>query len=324
MILLLTSERDLTTDYVVRELQKRGIAYFRLNSERLAEALVRFSPEAGGWVIEFSEATLSLSQVRAGYFRRPGAPAVDHSIKASDERRYCEQEWLSILHSLYGAVGDRWLNAPAAIAAAEDKPRQLALAKRLGFRLPETLVTNDPDAAREFIEAGPTVGKTLRAGLLTNEDTGEERVIFTNRLAADDDGSFAASVRSAPIIFQREIEKESDIRVTVVGDVAMAASIQSQTKDETMVDWRRGEHVDLPHARHELPADVVRQCLSITSRLGLRYAAIDFVLDKEGNYWFLEANPNGQWAWIETRTGHPITERLVDALLVIAGGELAA
>jgi len=52
--------------------------------------------------------------------------------------------------------------------------------------------------------------------------------------------------------------------------------------------------------------------------LGLRFAAIDLVLDQTGEYWFLEANPNGQWAWIESRTGLPISSAIVDELLAIS------
>ncbi|MNZ28723.1 hypothetical protein D3C78_459550 [compost metagenome] len=52
-------------------------------------------------------------------------------------------------------------------------------------------------------------------------------------------------------------------------------------------------------------------------RLNLRYGAIDFVCDPQGNLWFLEINPNGQWAWIENLTGYPIAEAIVDELEAI-------
>jgi glutathione synthase/RimK-type ligase-like ATP-grasp enzyme len=318
VILLLSNERDLTTDYIVQELQRRNIEYFRLNSERLASAIVRFTPEPSDWTIEYDGTVLAVSNVGAAYFRRPGLPTALTSIKAADERRYCEQEWLSVLHSLYGALENRWLNAPAHIAAAEDKPRQLALAAKIGFALPQTLVTNDPQSARLFIRQGRSVAKTLRAGLLTNEGTGEERVIFTNRVTVADDSSFSASVQAAPLILQREIEKKADIRATVVDDTVMAASIESQVKEETVVDWRKGSHVDLPHDQHRLPLDVEEKCRALTAALNLRFAAIDLILDRANQYWFLEANPNGQWAWIESRTGHLISRRLVDALLATA------
>lgn len=46
----------------------------------------------------------------------------------------------------------------------------------------------------------------------------------------------------------------------------------------------------------------------------LRFAAIDMIVTPEGDHVFLEANPNGQWAWIEDETGLPIAAAMADAL----------
>jgi len=46
----------------------------------------------------------------------------------------------------------------------------------------------------------------------------------------------------------------------------------------------------------------------------LRFSAIDLVEATDGDFWFLEANPNGQWAWIEQRTGAPVSAAIATAL----------
>jgi hypothetical protein len=38
------------------------------------------------------------------------------------------------------------------------------------------------------------------------------------------------------------------------------------------------------------------------------------VLDKKGEIWFLEINPNGQWAFVEEVTGQPMGKALADLL----------
>jgi glutathione synthase/RimK-type ligase-like ATP-grasp enzyme len=53
---------------------------------------------------------------------------------------------------------------------------------------------------------------------------------------------------------------------------------------------------------------------ALLDRLGLRFGALDFVVTPDGEWWFLECNPNGQWAWIEDETGLPIASALADAL----------
>ena len=318
MILLVSNERDLTTDYIVLALQRRKIPYFRLNTERLAAARMRCQPaESLGLVFEFEDRILHLSDVSAGYFRRPAMPVPKSVIDDPAERSYCCEEWNSILRSLYSMIGERWLNSPVLIAIAEDKPLQLSVAAATGLRVPETFVTNDPDAGRAFIQNGPTVVKSLHSSLIGEEADGSApRVIFTNRISNAQVGDPIA-FEAAPVILQREIPKAMDIRTTVVGSHVFAASIDSQSRSETSVDWRRGSHLDLPHEAHELPKAIADRCAKLVRNLGLRFAAIDLVLDPRGEYWFLEANPNGQWAWIEHRTGLPISSAIVDELIAI-------
>lgn len=317
MILIVTNERDLTSDYVVLELRRRKLPFHRLNSERFSDAKVSFDPRRGedAWLIEFNGTVIDFAAVCAAYFRRPGTPSVPEDVKQGAARRYCEVEWGAALASALNSLGERWLNSPLAILAAENKPRQLSIACDLGFAVPDTLVTNDLRQAQCFLTKGASVAKPLRETLL--EEDGEERVIFTSRLD-ELTGTDEARVAAAPVIYQREIQKRSDIRATVIGDAVYAAEILSQGHDETKTDWRRGSRPDLPHRHHELPDDLHMKCVRLVREMGLRFGAVDLVLDRKGNYWFLEVNPNGQWAWIENRTGMPLTKAIVDELERIA------
>jgi hypothetical protein len=65
----------------------------------------------------------------------------------------------------------------------------------------------------------------------------------------------------------------------------------------------------------ELPPDVLAGIRGLMQRLGLRYAALDFRRDEDGQHWFLEANPAGQWLFLEDRTGQPITRAVAEALI---------
>ena len=58
-----------------------------------------------------------------------------------------------------------------------------------------------------------------------------------------------------------------------------------------------------------------KKCLELNSKLKLNFSAIDFILDVEKRLIFLEINPNGQWAWIEKRLGHNISNAITDFLI---------
>ncbi|WP_230628507.1 MvdC/MvdD family ATP grasp protein [Sphingomonas sp. Leaf37] len=315
MILLVTNKRDLTTDFIVVELRRRGRAFHRLNTEDMPQASVRFDPRAGGrWAIETSDLNLRLEDVGAAYYRRPGAP---EPAGARDEAtaKYLADEWSAVTKALWNALEGRWLSSPFAILRAEDKPRQLAMASALGFDVPETLISNDFAAASAFVAKAGAIGKPLRHSLVERGDAGE--VLFTARLDPLKPMDRTA-VSLAPVIYQREVRKAYDVRATVIGDRVFAAAIHSQDHDETEVDWRSGTRLDIRHEAIELPADIIDKCRALTQKLDLRYGAIDLIADQDGRYWFLEINPNGQWAWIERRTGLPLASAIVDELEAIA------
>ena len=313
MILLVTNKRDITTDFIVLELRRRGIVSVRLNSEDLPTANVTFRPNANaGWELRMGEVALALRDVRAAYYRRPGTPEPPEQSSDVATRHYIIAEWSAVLRSLSNALEGRWLNSPFAILRAEDKPRQLSEAVALGFDIPETLIGNDFDAAVAFVGTGGAIGKPLRQALIDRGPTGE--VLFTSRLGAlapEDRGA----VTAAPAIYQREVRKACDIRATVIGDRVYAVAIHSQNHDETEVDWRRGTRLDLAHEVIILPSELETRCVALTKRLKLRYGAIDLIRDAAGRHWFLEINPNGQWAWIERRTGLPLAGAIVDELM---------
>ncbi|MCT8162422.1 MULTISPECIES: MvdC/MvdD family ATP grasp protein [unclassified Pseudomonas] len=318
MLLLVTNRRDITMDYVVAELGRRGQPFMRLNTEELPQTLCTMaSYPRDAWSISLGGETVRGEQISGAYFRRPGAPAVSDQVDDAGERAYIEAEWSSFLKSLYSRLEGRWLNSPAKIFMAEDKPMQLLLAQEIGFYVPQALITNDIVSARTITEASPAIAKPLRQAVLTGKT---ERVIFTTRLGKLEDEQ-AQAIAMTPFIVQTEVIKKYDVRVTVVGERVFATAIWSQVSPETEVDWRQGSRPDLRHEKISLPELVQNQCVALVSRLGLRYGAIDLISDRAGKLWFLEINPNGQWAWIENLTGYPIAAAIVDELTVNSVGK---
>jgi glutathione synthase/RimK-type ligase-like ATP-grasp enzyme len=99
--------------------------------------------------------------------------------------------------------------------------------------------------------------------------------------------------------------------VTVIEGSVFAASI---TRDggEIAGDWR-SDKSNLCYSSFSLPPDVERLCLKLVDRLGLRFGAIDLV-QRSDDYFFLEINPTGEWAWLVDATGMKIDEAIAHAL----------
>jgi glutathione synthase/RimK-type ligase-like ATP-grasp enzyme len=199
-------------------------------------------------------------------------------------------------------------------ARAGNKLSQLRLAPACSLEVPRTMVTNDPDAVRAFARrAGPLVTKMLvQPPLPAGEE--ETAVVFTSAVTEADlrdlDG-----LPMCPMIFQERIEKQLEIRATIVGHEVFSAAIDVSGSGE--VDWRRvrltGGAVDWTPC--ELPADVRAGLVGMLDRLGLNFGAFDLVRTAAGRHVFLELNPFGSFAFLGQAWEGPIAAAIADVLV---------
>lgn len=121
-------------------------------------------------------------------------------------------------------------------------------------------------------------------------------------------------VSNCPVIIQSYIQKEFELRVTVVKDKVFACAIYSQSSERTREDWRRYDIPNTPHKIYKLPKQIEQKCVDIVKKLGLEFGCIDMIVTPGGEFIFLEINPNGQWLWIEHLTGLPIGDAISEEL----------
>lgn len=206
----------------------------------------------------------------------------------------------------------RWVSDYFAMRRANNKTWQLEIASRLGFRVPDTVITSDPAAARAFIAAHDSC--IVKPYL--SHSVSAEKLFYTTKLDRKNLPNLD-SLRLAPAIFQEQVDVRFDVRVTIVGDKTFAAIIRHSDDNETTIrDWRLGHHDgDLRIEPYEdFPAHIARLCVEHVKALGLAFGAIDLVMDKKNRLWFLENNPNGQWGFVERCTGLPIGKAMAELL----------
>jgi glutathione synthase/RimK-type ligase-like ATP-grasp enzyme len=261
-----------------------------------------YGGKGGARTLRTAAGALDASDVRAVWWRRPEPFDLDRGLSRVDAE-FSFRETLEALGGLAASLDVRWVNDPWRDAAASHKPRQLALAERIGLRVPATLVTNDPRRARAFLaKRRKAVHKTLHGLGETWRPT---------RLVQPADRARLDALRWAPVVFQ-EYVPGVDVRVTVVGDQLFATEIdvrRTRSPEDFRPVWR-----EAPVAPCELPEGVARRLRALVSELDLRFAAIDLRRRDDGEHLFLEANPSGQWLFLEERTGQPITEAVARLL----------
>ena len=103
------------------------------------------------------------------------------------------------------------------------KLNQLRLASALGFEIPATLVTTDPDNALTFWNAcdGRLISKALVTSAFSQSGLSSRFLRFTEPVTARDIRALDR-VRVAPAILQPMVTKRRELRVTVVGEKVFA------------------------------------------------------------------------------------------------------
>lgn len=316
MILIITNKDDITVDYLIRDFRRNNIEYYRFNTEEIFSNIDLSIDISSGKCHLFDKGKnmpIDLNDVESVYYRRPGIPKLEEVDDVSEqEKSYLIRESLSILDGLYKLLENRyWINNVYRIREAENKIFQLSIAKEIGFDIPDTVLSNVYIDIIEFSDSyEECIIKPVRSGNLN--PLVADKIIFTNVL--DKNSIKEENISTFPVYIQNRIKKKLDIRCITVGTDVFAVEILSQQDDSAKVDWRKSEKY-IEHRIHKLPCIIKRKCIEITNRLGLVYSAIDLVLDENGNYIFLECNPNGQWAWLEMRLGIPIAKTIEEMLV---------
>lgn len=323
-ILLVTTKADIATDSVILRLSDLGASFYRINTEDFPLAVtssfqIKSTSEGGEWRwLTVAGKEVWLNEVACVWFRRHRLPVMPTQMSEA-HAEYClrEAEWF-LKGLLYSTERRKkavaWMSHPLNIQQAESKIYQLSLAKSLGLKVPDTIISNDPKTVREFYQrmSENVIAKPLRLGYFDYGD--RQTSVYTNKVSREDLADDVA-IRVAPVIYQELLPKLYDLRVTIVGAQAYAAAIDSQSNPSAVIDWRRANADNLTHEIHKLPYDLERACVELVSKLGLSFGALDFVLAPDGTYTFLEINPNGQWLWLEDKLQLPISEAIANWLL---------
>ncbi|KJK50081.1 ATP-grasp ribosomal peptide maturase [Streptomyces sp. NRRL F-4428] len=305
-VLVVTMKDDPTADLVIHELHDRDVPVVRLDSGDFPATLsfaAYITPDRIEGSLSTPTRTADLTRIRSLYYRRPSGFAFPH-LSEADARFAVTQARYGLGGVLASLPGCLYVNHPHRIGDAEFKPSGLAAATTAGFRVPATLITSDPRAARDFVSThGPAIYKPLSTPLYRID--GVSCTVQVQEVTADE---IDERVSGTAHLFQHLVQKSADVRVTVMGDRVFAVRI-----DSDLLDWRT-DYGRLVYSVVQPPPQVTTSLFRYLSLFGLVFGAFDFAVDQTGTWWFLECNPSGQWAWLEPETGLPMVAAMADLL----------
>lgn len=307
MLLTITRSSDQTVGEVTQYVDKPTL---RLNID--ADPMLPMSYTWNGKSFNCKLEEVDLSQVTAVWYRIGHLMYLKERAGTFDMlNRLCREEMVYYLYSpLRHAV---WVSDFYNMRKADNKQLQLETASSLGMFIPHTLVTSSAMSVAEFRAKlrGNMVVKPLAKQIV--KDGSKVRALFTSRVSPDANIDMTL-LSSSPAIFQEEIEREFDVRTIVVEDRVFSMSIRQVGSKTGDVDYRYGPSGNLVFERHMLPADLSWKCVELVKSFGLKYSAMDFILAKDGTYYFLESNPCGAWLFVQRGCDYEISKAIAEML----------
>lgn len=166
-ILVLTRDGDAPAVHVAGLLRERGADVILFDpgdfpSRARLSVTVTGSGQARRFLVVSGE-TFDLDTLTALWFSRPREPVPHRRITDRTTRMYVAQECAAFSADLWDALDCRMVPASGHVTRyAARKITQLLQAARLGFEVPRTLVTTDPDRLSTFT-ANMTAGLSARS-----------------------------------------------------------------------------------------------------------------------------------------------------------------
>jgi len=192
-----------------------------------------------------------------------------------------------------------WINTKESANRANFKLLQLKIASECGMIIPTTLCSNDPAEIHQFITNHDETGviyKPLCSNFWFESD--QMKVAYTARVKHVDLPSNKL-LQQLPGLFQKEVKKKYELRITCFGDYIVAAKLNSQDHPDGIIDWRAIRAGVLSVEPYDLPITIECKIRSFMQEIGIVFGSFDFIVTPDHDYVFLEVNEQGQFLWIE-------------------------
>ncbi len=304
MILVCGIPSETPLRLVTSRLEETGAPFVMLNQRKFANCDLWFevTHEAIRGELRIGENSYRLEDFNAVYPRLMddrALPELADEPPDSSLRKYCRSfhdtlmRWMEIAPALV-------INRCAPMATNSSKPYQAQLIREHGFRVPETLITNDPDLVRGF---------RARHGRVIYKSISAIRSIVQE--LSDEDEERLERIRWCPTQFQAFVEGEN-LRVHTIGDEVFATAVRSEATDYRYATRQSGEAAEL---REVVLADKLAvRCLTLSHSLGLEFAGIDLKITPDDEVYCFEVNPCPAFSYYEANTSQPISAAVARCL----------
>ena len=316
MILILSTPRDHDTQIVIDWLHFKNAIFFRLNDEDIMTGEVTFNLNPTN--IKESSIILKRKKIffrdisvvwcrKFGFFKS----YQDEFGNKNDLVRYISSEFSALRITIFNLLKEK----KCLFERKNMLPKLeiLSLASKFDLKIPSTLITSKKSILEEFFKNNNNsiISKSLGEGMHINFEN-KNYPFYTQKI----DSLSGITSKFSPSLFQSYVKKEYELRIFFINDMFYSMVIFSQNNEKTKIDFRNYDF-DNPNrvGRYNLPNSIKIKLSKLMKHIGLNTGSIDMIKSVDGNYYFLEVNPSGQFGMTSFPCNYNLHEKVADYLI---------
>ncbi len=312
-ILIIGDKEDSHIQVISRILEENNHTPIIFNPYKGSTNAITYSYNPFQILIQASGLSVDANQIKSVWWRlKPNITSAPDSRDEFERVKFIQREWGLTLEPLkYFLKNCFWINRREADSLTRNKPFQLERARQNGFKIPKSIISNNSGLVQEKTkDFNKAVYKPLSYFIVP-----PDRILYSSIMSQGEISEKSANIEQAPCIFQEYIDKDFELRITIVGGNIFPIKINSQINKATQFDWRK-DQLNIEYELFELPKEIEKKLLKLHKEFKIFYGAYDFIVDLKGEYIFLEVNPAGQWLWMEEKLNLNISKSIAEALML--------
>lgn len=301
MILILSENDDVSTDYTIEWFQYLGIPFNRLNSGDLKNTLsyLEFKGQELNVVFQFNGQKLSLNQIKGVWFRRSfldfKSGFFENTEKGNDVHRQVFELLTRENETLISFLVNRLTQLGSLNSQQEYNANKLLsflYAQKAGLNIPQTLIATDKHQVHNVFGEG---NENIICKPIQDTFDLEIEGLTQRQYIAGLESYKPLADRFYYSLFQQKLEKKYELRIFFIQDRFYSCALF--TKNSLGQQIRNGDEL-VRMVPFCLPERISTKLMEYVSLSGLNSGSIDMVVDKNNDYYFLEVNPVGQFGYI--------------------------
>ena len=283
--LIITNSFDATTDILINNIGSNKI--FRLNFDQYEENEITL--KSSGISIKTNNSEISDKEIIKVLWRKPFNTELKVDNYVNLELKYIYREIFNYFNLL-----SKTILVTHNSENYKGKYIQAFLAKKY-FNVPEFSIEINTNLGE-----GTCVAKSLSTAL-----TDHNRVLFTTKVKRGDLNN------KYPWYLQTLIHALLDVTVVFINQKLFAFELDRKSG---LIDWRKEINKNEQVWRqHKLKPEIEEGIIAFMNDIKLNFGRLDFLVESE-DYYFLEVNPNGQWAWLDLNNENGLLNEMINQI----------